>query len=54
MVTYLDWFYPPEITTALQQGLQAGVAGRISAEALSKNLQGVLDRLSSSGYHYLG
>ena len=54
MVTYLDWFYPPEITTALQQGLQAGVAGRISAEALSKNLQAVLDRLSSSGYHYLG
>ena len=22
MVTYLDWFYPPEITTTLQEGLQ--------------------------------
>jgi raffinose/stachyose/melibiose transport system substrate-binding protein len=54
MVTYLDWFYPPEITTALQQGLQAGVAGRISAEALSKNLQAELDRLSNGGYHFAG
>jgi raffinose/stachyose/melibiose transport system substrate-binding protein len=54
MVTYLDWFYPPEITTALQQGLQAGLAGRISAEALSKNLQAVLDRLSNGGYHFAG
>lgn len=54
MVTYLDWFYPPEITTALQQGLQAGIAGRISAEALSKNLQAELDRLSNGGYHFAG
>ena len=54
MVTYLDWFYPPEITTAMQEGLQAGLAGRISAEALSRNLQAVLDRLSNSGYHFAG
>jgi ABC-type glycerol-3-phosphate transport system substrate-binding protein len=54
MVTYLDWFYPPEITTALQEGLQAGVAGRITAEALSKNLQAVLERLSTGGYHFAG
>jgi raffinose/stachyose/melibiose transport system substrate-binding protein len=54
MVTYLDWFYPPEVTTALQQGLQSGVAGRITAEALSKNLQVVLDRLSNGGYHFAG
>ena len=54
MVTYLDWFNPPEITTALQEGLQAGVAGRITAEALSKNLQAVLERLSTGGYHFAG
>src|SRR5271165_6018072 len=54
MVTYLDWFYPPEITTALQEGLQAGLAGRITAEALAKNLQAVLDRLSGGGYHFAG
>jgi raffinose/stachyose/melibiose transport system substrate-binding protein len=54
LVTYLDWFYPPEITTALQEGLQAGVAGRITAEALSKNLQAGLERLSNGGYHFAG
>jgi raffinose/stachyose/melibiose transport system substrate-binding protein len=54
MVTYLDWFYPPEITTALQEGLQAGVAGRITAEALSKNLQAIQERLLNGGYHFAG
>jgi raffinose/stachyose/melibiose transport system substrate-binding protein len=54
MVTYLDWFYPPEITTALQEGLQAGVAGRITAEGVAKNLQAVLDRLANGGYHFAG
>jgi raffinose/stachyose/melibiose transport system substrate-binding protein len=52
MVTYLDWFYPPEITTALQEGLQSGLAGRITAEALAKNLQALLERLSTGGYHF--
>jgi raffinose/stachyose/melibiose transport system substrate-binding protein len=54
MITYLDWFYPSEITTALQEGLQAGVAGRITAEALGQNLQTVLDRLLNGGYHFVG
>ena len=54
MVTYLDWFYPPEITTALQEGLQSGLAGRITAEALSKNMQALLERISSTGYHFAG
>jgi raffinose/stachyose/melibiose transport system substrate-binding protein len=54
MVTYLDWFYPPEITTALQEGLQSGLAGRITADALAKNLQSLLDRLSGAGYHFAG
>ncbi len=54
MVTYLDWFYPPEITTALQEGLQSGLAGRITAEGLSKNLQALLERLASGGYHFAG
>ncbi|MBV8142289.1 MAG: carbohydrate ABC transporter substrate-binding protein [Verrucomicrobia bacterium] len=54
MVTYLDWFYPPEITTAMQEGLQSGLAGRITAEALAKNLQALLERLSNSGYRFAG
>ena len=52
MVTYLDWFYPPEITKQMQEGLQAGLAGRTNAETLAKSLQSTLDRLGSSGYHF--
>jgi raffinose/stachyose/melibiose transport system substrate-binding protein len=52
MVTYLDWFYPPEITKQMQEGLQAGLADRTNAETLAKSLQSTLDRLVSSGYHF--
>ena len=54
MVTYLDWFYPPEITKALQEGLQAGLAGRLKAEALANTLQNTLERLQANGYHFAG
>jgi ABC-type glycerol-3-phosphate transport system substrate-binding protein len=52
LVVYLDWFYPPEITKTLQEGLQAGVVGRTTAEALGKNLQATLDRLVTGGYKF--
>ena len=52
LVTYLDWFYPPEITKVLQEGLQAGVVGRTTAEALAKTMQTTLDRLVSGGYTF--
>jgi raffinose/stachyose/melibiose transport system substrate-binding protein len=52
MVTYLDWFYPPEITKVMQEGLQAGLAGRTTAEALAKLMQSTLDRLVSTGYKF--
>ena len=52
LVIYLDWFYPPEITKVLQEGLQAGVVGRTTAEALGKNLQSTLDRLTAGGYKF--
>jgi raffinose/stachyose/melibiose transport system substrate-binding protein len=52
LVIYLDWFYPPEITKTLQEGLQAGVVGRTTAEALGKNLQATLDRLVAGGYKF--
>ncbi len=54
MVTYLDWFYPPEITKTLQEGLQAGLAGRTTADRLGKDLQGQLDRLYAGGYKFAG
>ena len=52
MVTYLDWFWPPEITRAFQEGLQAGLAGRIRAEEMAKNAQTVFDRLVANGYSF--
>jgi raffinose/stachyose/melibiose transport system substrate-binding protein len=54
VVTYLDWYYPPEITRGFQEGLQAGLAGRIKAEDLAKNLQATLERLYGSGYKFVG
>jgi raffinose/stachyose/melibiose transport system substrate-binding protein len=52
LVIYLDWFYPPEITKVLQEGLQAGVVGRTTADALAQSLQATLDRLVSGGYKF--
>jgi hypothetical protein len=52
MVTYLDWFWPPEITRAFQEGLQAGLAGRIKAEEMAKSVQATFDRLVSNGYSF--
>jgi raffinose/stachyose/melibiose transport system substrate-binding protein len=54
MVTYLDWFWPPEITHGFQEGLQAGLAGRITADELAKNIQATFERLVSSGYSFKG
>jgi raffinose/stachyose/melibiose transport system substrate-binding protein len=54
MVTYLDWFWPPEITHGFQEGLQAGLAGRIKAEEMAKNVQATFDRLVSNGYSFKG
>ena len=52
MVTYLDWYWPPEITRAFQEGLQAGLAGRIKAEDMAKNVQTTFDKLVAGGYSY--
>jgi raffinose/stachyose/melibiose transport system substrate-binding protein len=52
MVTYLDWFYPPEITKGMQEGLQAGLLARTTAQALGKSLQDTLDRLVAGGYKF--
>lgn len=54
MVTYLDWFWPPEITHGFQEGLQAGLAGRIKAAEMAKNVQATFDRLVSNGYSFKG
>ncbi len=52
MTTYLDWYWPPEITRGFQEGLQAGLAGRLTAEDLAKNVQTIFDKLVAGGYSF--
>jgi raffinose/stachyose/melibiose transport system substrate-binding protein len=52
LVTYLDWNWPPEITRVFQEGMQAGVAGQMSAEDVAAKAQATLDRLVGEGYAF--
>lgn len=52
-ITYLDWFWPPEITRAFQEGQQAIVAGDASPEDAAADIQSVLDDLYADGYEFL-
>jgi raffinose/stachyose/melibiose transport system substrate-binding protein len=52
LVTYLDWNWPPEVTRAFQEGIQAGVAGQGTAEEVAANAQGALDKLINDGYSF--
>ena len=52
VVVYLDWYYPPEITTAIQQQIQAVTGGQISAENAMIEMQKVQDELFANGYDY--
>ena len=54
MTVYLDWFWPPEVTQAFQQGIQAGVAGQKSAQQVARDIQAVFDRLRKQGYKFQG
>ncbi len=49
MSVYLDWFWPPEVTAAFQQGIQAGVAGAKSATQVAQSVQSVFDGVGSQG-----
>jgi raffinose/stachyose/melibiose transport system substrate-binding protein len=54
MTVYLDWFWPPEVTTAFQQGIQAGVAGSQNATQVAQSIQSVFDKLVAGGYKFAG
>jgi raffinose/stachyose/melibiose transport system substrate-binding protein len=53
LVTYLDWNWPPEITRSVQEGIQGGVAGQVSAAEAAESAQKTLDRLVANGYKFL-
>jgi raffinose/stachyose/melibiose transport system substrate-binding protein len=50
--TYLDWYWPPEITRAFQENQQAIVAGTKTPDAAAESIQGVLDELYADGYTF--
>jgi raffinose/stachyose/melibiose transport system substrate-binding protein len=52
MNIYLDWYWPPEVTQAFQQGIQAGVALSKSAKQVASDIQTVFEGLLKSGYKF--
>lgn len=50
--TYLDWFWPPEITRAFQENQQAIVAGTKNPDEAAEAIQGVMDELYADGYEF--
>ncbi len=52
ITTYLDWYWPPEVTQAFQQNIQAGVGGQKTAEQAAAGIQAVFDGVVSRGYKF--
>lgn len=50
--TYLDWFWPPEITRSFQEQQQALVAGTAKPDQAAANIQSVFDQLVKDGYKF--
>lgn len=50
--TYLDWYWPPEITRAFQENQQAIVAGTKNPDEAGASIQKALDDLYKDGYKF--
>jgi raffinose/stachyose/melibiose transport system substrate-binding protein len=50
--TYLDWFWPPEITRSFQEQQQSLVAGSTTPDKAAAEIQKVLDELYKGGYKF--
>ena len=50
--TYLDWYWPPEITRAYQEQQQAIVAGMANPSDAADAIQEVMDELFADGYEF--
>lgn len=53
MVTYLDWYWPPEITRAFQEGIQAVADGQKDGATAAEEIQAVFDKLVAEGYTFV-
>jgi raffinose/stachyose/melibiose transport system substrate-binding protein len=52
MTIYLDWYWPPEITRAFQEGIQAGVGLKKTAPQVARDIQATFNKLLKSGYQF--
>ena len=52
LTIYLDWTWPPQITRAFQENIQAGVGGQKTPDQAAKDIQAVFDKLVADGYKY--
>ena len=52
-ITYLDWYWPPEITRSFQENQQALVAGDLNPEQAAEAIQATLDDLYLDGYEFV-
>jgi raffinose/stachyose/melibiose transport system substrate-binding protein len=50
--TYLDWFWPPEITRSFQENQQAIVTGDKNPEEAAAAIQKAMDQLYADGYTF--
>lgn len=50
--TYLDWFWPPEITRSFQEQQQQLVAGTAKPDAAAAEIQKAFDQLVKDGYKF--
>jgi raffinose/stachyose/melibiose transport system substrate-binding protein len=48
--TYLDWYWPPEITRSFQENQQAVVTGTKTPEEAAASIQAEMDQLFADGY----
>lgn len=51
-VTYLDWYWPPEITLAYQQNIQGMISGTVTPDQAAKKIQAVMDNSRQDGYTF--
>jgi raffinose/stachyose/melibiose transport system substrate-binding protein len=49
-VTFLDWYYPPEVTKGFQDNLQAVVGGQKEPVKALEDIQKIFDDLVAGGY----
>jgi ABC-type glycerol-3-phosphate transport system substrate-binding protein len=52
MKIWLDWLWPPEVTTAFQEQIQMTVGQQTTPEEAVAAIQKVLDDLFEDGYNY--